>query len=70
MSQPFDWGALVNAFLTAVGNILTEVAEWLSANASMIASVILGVGLFAFIYRRVLTRFLPGLREFIGGILA
>jgi hypothetical protein len=66
---PFDWGTLINSVLTAIGNVIKGVADYLGANASLIAEIVIGVGIFYFVYKRVLSRFLPGIKEFLGGLM-
>jgi hypothetical protein len=68
--QPtFDWGSLINSVLTAIGNVIKGVADYLGENASLIAEIVIGVGIFYFVYKRVLSRFLPGIKEFLGGLM-
>ena len=70
MSAPtFDWGELINSVLTAIGNVIKGVADYLGSNASLIAEIVIGVGIFYFVYKRVLSRFLPGIKEFLGGLM-
>jgi len=66
---PFDWGSLINSVLTAIGNVIKGVADYLGTNATTIAELVIGVGMFYFVYKRVLSRFLPGIKDFLGGLM-
>ena len=66
---PPTWGDIVNAFMTALMNVVSGIATWLSENASMVVSILIGIGLFTFVYKKILRRFLPAISEFLGGLV-
>jgi len=66
---PSPWEELINAFMNALIGVVTGIANWLSANSTMIVSILIGIGMFTFLYRKVLRRFLPGITEFLGGLV-
>lgn len=61
MSQTtFDWGAVINAIQQAIGTVIQAIASAIQSNATVIAQVMIGVGVVSLVWTAA-TRFVPGL---------
>ena len=52
-STSSGWGNVINNFITAVQNILSEIGSVLAQNATVIADVLIGIGIVYFIIRNI-----------------